>query len=357
VRDVVTSAVRCTFGAEPSQMSFLFFLTIVKSAGGVNDLFEASDGAAQEFVLDQGAGSIIENVANEIKTDVNIALDQPVTTIDQSDEDSVFISTAGGRIFKCNRVIVCIPPPQQSKITWMPKLSTRKLFSINSSQMCLLIKVVVHFEECHWKMLGYSGEVVSCNNDGPVCICFDDSDENNPALVAFIGGKLAIHWADRTEGDMRNSVISHLADCLGSWVYQYTDVTIKNWAKEQFIEGSPVTVPKCGTMEWWPALRETHQRVHFGGTETATSWIGYMDGAVQSGVRAALEVLDILKPQTLSSEDFKELQKYSSDHLTAPTTQFRVYKRFGVMLILSAAGLALVTYWRRNWAHCFIPFR
>ena len=30
-----------------------------------------------------------------------------------------------------------------------------------------------------------------------------------------------------------------------------------------------------------------------------------MDGAVQSGVRAALEVLDILKPQTLSSEDFK----------------------------------------------------
>ena len=81
-------------------------------------------------------------------------------------------------------------------------------------------------------MLGYSGEVVSCNNDGPVCICFDDSDENNPALVAFIGGKLAIHWADRTEGDMRNSVISHLADCLGSWVYQYTDVTIKNWAKK-----------------------------------------------------------------------------------------------------------------------------
>ena len=48
-----------------------------------------------------------------------------------------------------------------------------------------------------------------------------------------------------------------------------------------------------------------YDRVHFGGTETATSWIGYMDGAVQSGVRAALEVLNVLKPQTLSSEDFK----------------------------------------------------
>ena len=87
VRDVVTSAVRCTFGAEPSQMSFLFFLTIVKSAGGVNDLFEASEGAAQEYVLDQGAGSIIDSIAQEIKTDVNISLNQPVTTIDQTDEE------------------------------------------------------------------------------------------------------------------------------------------------------------------------------------------------------------------------------------------------------------------------------
>ena len=42
VRDVLTAALRCTFGLEPSQMSLLLFLTIVKSAGGVNTLMEAT---------------------------------------------------------------------------------------------------------------------------------------------------------------------------------------------------------------------------------------------------------------------------------------------------------------------------
>jgi monoamine oxidase len=32
-------------------------------------------------------------------------------------------------------------------------------------------------------------------------------------------------------------------------------------------------------------------RIHWAGTETATVWNGYMDGAVQSGQRAAKEVL------------------------------------------------------------------
>jgi monoamine oxidase len=32
-------------------------------------------------------------------------------------------------------------------------------------------------------------------------------------------------------------------------------------------------------------------RIHWAGTETATRWMGYMDGAIQSGRRAAAEVI------------------------------------------------------------------
>jgi monoamine oxidase len=34
--------------------------------------------------------------------------------------------------------------------------------------------------------------------------------------------------------------------------------------------------------------------VHWAGTETASRWMGYMDGAVESGQRAANEVLAAL---------------------------------------------------------------
>ena len=39
------------------------------------------------------------------------------------------------------------------------------------------------------------------------------------------------------------------------------------------------------------AIREPFGRVHWAGTETATYWTGYMDGAVRSGKRSAGEVL------------------------------------------------------------------
>lgn len=38
-------------------------------------------------------------------------------------------------------------------------------------------------------------------------------------------------------------------------------------------------------------LRVPFGRIHFAGTITATLWAGYMEGAVESGERAALEVI------------------------------------------------------------------
>jgi monoamine oxidase len=43
-----------------------------------------------------------------------------------------------------------------------------------------------------------------------------------------------------------------------------------------------------------PALREPVGPLHWAGTETATVWNGYMDGAIQSGERAAGEVVAAL---------------------------------------------------------------
>ena len=43
-----------------------------------------------------------------------------------------------------------------------------------------------------------------------------------------------------------------------------------------------------------PALREPVGPLHWAGTETATVWSGYMDGAVRSGEAAAQAVLTAL---------------------------------------------------------------
>jgi monoamine oxidase len=50
----------------------------------------------------------------------------------------------------------------------------------------------------------------------------------------------------------------------------------------------PMTLSRYGA-----ALRAPCGRLHFAGTETAARWPGYMDGAVESGLRAAREVAEL----------------------------------------------------------------
>ena len=42
-------------------------------------------GAAQEYVFENGAGAIVIGLSGDIKSDVNILLDQGVTTVEQSE--------------------------------------------------------------------------------------------------------------------------------------------------------------------------------------------------------------------------------------------------------------------------------
>lgn len=71
------------------------------------------------------------------------------------------------------------------------------------------------------------------------------------------------------------------------------DYIEQDWSTEPWTRGcySAHFTPGAWT-QFGPALRTPVGRIHWAGTETATSWTGYMDGAVQSGERAATEVLD-----------------------------------------------------------------
>jgi monoamine oxidase len=59
------------------------------------------------------------------------------------------------------------------------------------------------------------------------------------------------------------------------------------WAGGAFSAYGPGQVGRL-----WEILRRPHGRVHVAGEHTAAVAVGYMDGAVESGLRAAAEVID-----------------------------------------------------------------
>jgi monoamine oxidase len=72
-------------------------------------------------------------------------------------------------------------------------------------------------------------------------------------------------------------------------------ITEHEWLRDLWAQGCPCPVSPPGVMtDFGHALRTSHGKVHFVGTETAFEWKGYVDGAVISGERGAKEVIQVL---------------------------------------------------------------
>jgi monoamine oxidase len=70
---------------------------------------------------------------------------------------------------------------------------------------------------------------------------------------------------------------------------------VLNGAREAWTRGCPIGhMGRNILSRFGPALRKPAGRIHRAGTETATYWNGYMDGAVRSGEKAAAEALHAL---------------------------------------------------------------
>lgn len=59
-------------------------------------------------------------------------------------------------------------------------------------------------------------------------------------------------------------------------------------------------------------LRKPYKNLHFAGTETASQWMGYMDGAVDAGRRAASEVLVALRDNDQEKDNDIDIYTFES---------------------------------------------
>jgi monoamine oxidase len=87
-------------------------------------------------------------------------------------------------------------------------------------------------------------------------------------------------------------VLGCFARLFGNRANHPLDYAEQEWSAEEWSGGGPTS--NFGPGGWTacgPALREPVGRIHWAGTETATVWSGYMEGALQAGERVAAEVL------------------------------------------------------------------
>ncbi|XP_022093603.1 probable flavin-containing monoamine oxidase A [Acanthaster planci] len=157
--------------------------------------------------------------------------------------------------------------------------------------------------QAFWREDGFSGEIVSNGgkptieglSSGPLQLTYDcTTSSGNPAIVGFYANSR--EWSHIEPQTRKQAVLDSLAEFLGPKARDPLDYCEKDWALESYNGGCPVNIMTPGAMTFHSGLRTPFFRVHWAGTETATHHTGFINGAVQSGMRAADEVLRRLEP-------------------------------------------------------------
>ena len=111
-------------------------------------------------------------------------------------------------------------------------------------------------------------------------------------MLVFVGGKFARTWHRYAPDERRKIIIEWLAKYFGTEARKPLAYAELDWCGERFIGGAPIAIFPTGTLSTHgAALREPIGRIHWAGTETARQCMGFIEGAVESGQRAAEEVL------------------------------------------------------------------
>jgi monoamine oxidase len=286
-RELIGLAGRTIWGAGPEQLSMLHVLFYVNAAGSFDKLID-TEGGAQQDRLEGGAQTLAHGLASSLGEAVRLGT--PARRIEQRG-DSLRV-LADGLEVEAASAIVAVPPAIAARIEFDPPLPEARRRLAERLRPGRLNKCIALYETPFWRRQGLSGESVT--DAGPATLTFDCSPRDGSAgvMLGFVGGPEAEEMAAMPSTERRAAVLACFEKLFGPEAGQPVDYVEQEWSAEQWSGGGPTSnFGPGGWSECGPALREPVGRVHWAGTETATIWSGYMEGALQAGERAAAEVV------------------------------------------------------------------
>jgi monoamine oxidase len=295
-RFLLDVSAQAVFAAEPRDVSLLFVLLYIACAGndanpGTLERLINTPGGAQESRIRGGSQRIAIELARRLGK--RVILDAPVHRIVQKG-GGVVVQTDAVEV-RARRAIVAMAPAMTAKIEFAPNVPGDRAQLIQRFPMGSVIKCQAIYDRPFWRDDNLTGQAIG--DVDPVRVTFDNSppDGNPGVLLGFIEGQQARIWGRRSRSVRRAAVLESLTAYFGPQAASPRRYVEKNWTDEVWTRGCYEGFTPPGVLlDYGRALRAPFRRIHWAGTETATWWTGYMDGAVESGQRAAAEVLSRL---------------------------------------------------------------
>jgi monoamine oxidase len=279
------SAIAC---ASPEELSILHMLFLIKACGGVEKLI-GYDGDAQQDCVIGGTQLVAQRLAEKLSGAIRHGA--PVRRLEWSEQGVVVhadtVSVAA------RHVILAIPPHFAGAIEYQPALPVDRVQVTQRWPQGLVIKVQMVYREPFWRRDGLSGESFDYES---VLGETDDSsvpERYSPTgiLTGFVYAAHARKLAPLAAEARKQLLLAELAKRFGRAALEPIGYYEANWSQEQWTRGCFTGFLTPGaTVLFRSAVRDPVGPLHFAGSETATVWPSFIDGAIRSGERAAAAV-------------------------------------------------------------------
>lgn len=273
IRDAAWGWASLNSGAHPRDLSALHFLKW--TAGFENSLWNTWAAIADK--LAGGTVSLIDALIEESGAEVRLS--SPVEAVTQ-DEDGVTVRTAGGEDHRAARLIVAVPLNCLGDITFAPALSEAKLRTSRERHAGTSVKT--------WALVsGLDRPVVGAGwTDGSLTWASTEfrSDEGS-FLVGFGPSPDAVDITD--PGSVQTALRQLVPEA------EVIAVDGHDWVSDRYSRGTWCGFRPGQLTRGHGELSRREGRLWFAGGDIAHGWAGWIEGALESGRRAAAEVLEL----------------------------------------------------------------
>jgi len=264
--------------AELNDMSALWRMRSDKFA-------EAFGGLDQLRNLGGGMSRLPEAMANEIKRGVQ--LNAAVTAL-QTSAAGAQVTTAAGQTLSADFAVCTVPLTMLRDIAVRPALPATQAKAVAEIPYDDHMEVYFDVLEPYWEVDGLASSLWTDNELGLV-LHISDGDTLGYLWLAVSGkGGEAIHALPQDEIFAR--LTAELITARPSLEGRIKPMVIQNWSKYAWNQGHVAYRAPGQITEFGDVLSQPHGRIHFAGEHTAVLNSG-MEGAMESGERAAIEII------------------------------------------------------------------
>jgi len=202
----------------------------------------------------------------------------------------VMVEHAGDRTpVQADYVILAVPVSTIRDVEVTPGLPPEQVTVFERLKYGRVTKSLLQFDRRFWKRKARSA---AYGGDAPTGAVWDANEEQRgPAgiLTLMAGGQAS----EDTQKILAQEGVEGLVRAL-DWLKPGNAELLRHhhvtWEHDSWAQGGYVYFDPAFDPLWRPWLARPHGRLLFAGEHTSIKWQGYMNGAVESGLRAASEV-------------------------------------------------------------------